>query len=152
MRDIYAMTIFDHRWCLQRVQRRSLVSASGCAAQLLMKARTNWAVARQDRATWRSFKSRVVSRDRRVVYPALPDIIHPERQSSALLLAEYHDDRGALCCILAWTRQRLSVRMDRLLVWRYRPGPGAGRAMIFKAPPSRFRPISGRAAVGPAVI
>jgi endoglucanase len=114
----------DTRRRSERVFRRSLVSATVCAAPLLMQARAGWAVAPTGGAAWRSFKSRFVSQDGRVFDPASPEITHSEGQAWALLLAEHHDDREAFGRILAWTRQRLAVRMDRLLAWRYRTDAG----------------------------
>ncbi len=108
----------------ERVFRRSLVSTTVCAAPLLMQARAGWAVASTGAPTWRSFKSRFLSQDGRIVDPASPDITHSEGQAWALLLAEHHDDREAFGRILAWTRQRLAVRTDRLLAWRYRTDAG----------------------------
>lgn len=108
----------------ERAFRRSLLSATLCATPLLMQARTSWGMGPAGQATWRVFKSRFVLPDGRVIDPATPGFTHSEGQAWALLLAEHHDDREAFGRILAWTRQRLAVRPDRLLAWRYRTDGG----------------------------
>jgi endoglucanase len=107
-----------------RVPRRSLLPATVCAAPLLLRPRASLGTPPAGPLTWRGFKSRFVSQDGRVVDPASPEVSHSEGQAWALLLAEHHDDREAFGRILAWTRQRLAVRPDRLLAWRWRVDAG----------------------------
>lgn len=53
-------------------------------------------------------------------------ISHSEGQGTAMLLAVHYDDRAMFDTIWQWTRQRLQVRGDKLLSWRWTPKEGIG--------------------------
>lgn len=75
-------------------------------------------------ADWKIFKQRFIEPDGRVVDTEQGNISHSEGQGFALLLAVHHDDRASFERLWQWTRQRLQVRDDSLLAWRWQPQLG----------------------------
>lgn len=75
-------------------------------------------------ADWATFKARFVQPDGRVVDDANGGISHSEGQGVTMFLAVYHNDRSTFTAVWRWTRERLQVRDDPLLAWRWTPGVG----------------------------
>ena len=75
-----------------------------------------------DVAAWRSYRSRFVTEQGRVVDTGNGLISHSEGQGYALLLAVASNDREAFERIWGWTRANLMVRGDQLMAWRWEPG------------------------------
>lgn len=75
------------------------------------------------RAAWRAFTTRHVN-EGRVVDSGQAGITHSEGQGAALLAAATVGDREAFDRMWAWTRERLAIRPDGLLAWRWTPGHG----------------------------
>lgn len=73
-------------------------------------------------ADWVLFKSRFVQADGRVVAGSTTDISHSEGQGVTMFLAVRYGDREAFQSVWRWTREKLQVRDDKLLVWRWTPG------------------------------
>jgi endoglucanase len=74
-----------------------------------------------DKAAWRSYKTRFITEQGRVVDTANGRISHSEGQGYGMLLAVAADDRAAFERIWAWTRANLLVRDDQLAAWRWEP-------------------------------
>lgn len=73
---------------------------------------------------WALFKSRFVQADGRVVADSKADISHSEGQGATMFLAARYGDRAAFQSVWRWTREKLQVRDDKLLAWRWAPGAG----------------------------
>ncbi|NKC33403.1 glycosyl hydrolase family 8 [Falsiroseomonas selenitidurans] len=100
---------------------RRRVIAFGLAAACIVPPRTARAT-----APWEDFKARFVTPEGRVRDNANQDISHSEGQAWGMLLAARHGDAVAFRRIHLWTLARLGLRSDRLLAWRFVPGPGGG--------------------------
>lgn len=74
-------------------------------------------------AAWLAFHRRHVQ-DGRVVDNGQAGITHSEGQGAALLAAATVGDREAFDRMWTWTRERLGIRPDGLLAWRWTPGQG----------------------------
>ncbi|MBW4021839.1 MAG: endoglucanase [Proteobacteria bacterium] len=103
--------------------RRQFVTG-GTAAALM--AALPWTGARAaafapDDADWRSFKSRFVLADGRVVDTGNNGISHSEGQSYGMLFAVAFNDQPTFDLISGWTVANLARRGDALHVWRYLP-------------------------------
>lgn len=73
---------------------------------------------------WQLFKQRFLAPEGRVVDAGQKNISHSEGQGYGMLLAVHYDDRAAFDLLWQWTRTRLQVRGDHLLVWKWAPGDG----------------------------
>lgn len=73
---------------------------------------------------WMTFKQGFLEADGRVVDTGQGRISHSEGQGFAMLLALHHEDRAAFDLIWQWTQQRLQVRDDSLIAWRWDPQRG----------------------------
>jgi endoglucanase len=76
---------------------------------------------------WRSFKSRFLSDDGRVVDNGNGGVSHSEGQGWGLLFAQAAQDRASFDLILDWTSRVLRRPTDSLHAWRYMP---AGRPAV----------------------
>ncbi|SFM78323.1 glycosyl hydrolase family 8 [Methylobacterium pseudosasicola] len=81
-----------------------------------------------DSTAWRSYKSRFVTDQGRVVDTANGRISHSEGQGYGMLFAVAAGDRDAFQRIWGWTRANLMVRNDALLAWRWEPDKRPGVA------------------------
>jgi endoglucanase len=70
---------------------------------------------------WRTFKSRFVSPEGRVIDYKQGGISHSEGQGYGLLFAAAFGDRAAFERIWQWTHANLQVRKDALLAWKWVP-------------------------------
>ena len=70
---------------------------------------------------WATFKARFVGTDGRVVDNANGDVSHSEGQGFAMIMALAADDRAAFDRIWGFARDRLGIRRDGLLAWRWKP-------------------------------
>lgn len=75
-------------------------------------------------ADWETFKKGYLEADGRIVDTGQGRISHSEGQGFAMLLATHHDDREAFERLWKWTKERLQVREDALLAWRWEAGRG----------------------------
>jgi endoglucanase len=75
-------------------------------------------------AEWEAFKKGFLEAEGRVVDTGQGRISHSEGQGFAMLLATHHDDREAFDRLWKWTKERLQVREDALLAWRWEAGRG----------------------------
>ena len=99
--------------------RRPLICAALCASTPLLRP-----VFTNDPLTqWQQWQRRYVSFGR-VIDAQQGGISHSEGQGYGLLLAQAHGDRQAFDEIDAWTRHHLAIRDDRLMAWKWQPGPG----------------------------
>lgn len=99
--------------------RRSLICAALCASTPLIRA----AFADDSLTQWQQWQRFYVSSGR-VIDAQQGGISHSEGQGYGLLLAQAHGDRQAFDEIDAWTRQHIAIRDDRLMAWKWQPGPG----------------------------
>ena len=74
-----------------------------------------------DDPDWRSFKSRFVLADGRVVDTGNGDISHSEGQSYGMLFSVAFGDEQTFDLISGWTARNLSRGTDALHIWRYLP-------------------------------
>jgi endoglucanase len=74
-----------------------------------------------DSDLWAGYRARYVSPSGRVIDNGQGGISHSEGQAYALLLAQAADDRPGFDRIWGWTRDRLQVRDDALLAWKWDP-------------------------------
>jgi endo-1,4-beta-D-glucanase Y len=74
-----------------------------------------------DDPDWRSFKSRFVLADGRVVDTGNGDISHSEGQSYGMLFSVAFGDQPAFDLISGWTAHNLARGTDALHIWRYLP-------------------------------
>jgi endoglucanase len=81
-----------------------------------------------DTNAWRSYKSRFVTDQGRVVDTGNGRVSHSEGQGYGMLLAVAAGDRDAFQRIWGWTRANLMVRNDALLAWRWEPDKRPGVA------------------------
>lgn len=81
-----------------------------------------------DTSAWRSYRSRFVTPEGRVVDTGNGRISHSEGQGYGMLLAVAAGDRDAFQRIWGWTRANLMVRPDALLAWRWEPDKRPGVA------------------------
>lgn len=72
-------------------------------------------------AEWRSFKSRFVSHDGRIVDNGNGGVSHSEGQGWGLLFAAAAQDQAGFDLILKWTSKTLRRPNDTLHAWRYVP-------------------------------
>ena len=86
------------------------VGVSGDTAQPLISA-----------AEWSAFKARFVGRDGRVIDRENRSVSHSEGQGYGMLLAVHAGDRATFGKVWDFARQRLQIRHDALLAWRYVP-------------------------------
>lgn len=70
---------------------------------------------------WQDFRRRFVTSDGRVIDTGNSGVSHSESQGYGLIFAARANDQEAFRRILAFTRQALRVRPDRLHAWRYDP-------------------------------
>jgi len=70
---------------------------------------------------WKIFKQGFVEASGRVVDTGQGRISHSEGQGFAMLLAVHYEDRAAFDLIWQWTQQRLQVRDDGLIAWKWDP-------------------------------
>ncbi|MCJ2114749.1 glycosyl hydrolase family 8 [Methylobacterium sp. E-025] len=83
-----------------------------------------------DIGAWRSYRSRFVTPEGRVVDTGNGRISHSEGQGYGMLLAVAAGDRDAFQRIWGWTRANLMVRPDALLAWRWEPDKRPGVADV----------------------
>ncbi|MGK7863542.1 glycosyl hydrolase family 8 [Falsiroseomonas sp. E2-1-a4] len=83
-----------------------------------------------DPAVWRTFCTRFVRPDGRVVDTFNNGISHSEGQGWALLCAEQALDRETFDQILSWTTRTLARPGDALLSWRFRPDAFGGVGQV----------------------
>jgi endoglucanase len=77
-------------------------------------------------AAWAGFRQAFLRPEGRVVDTGNGGISHSEGQGWAMFCAERCANRADFDLIWNWTRQALGRRRDRLLVWRFVPGPLRG--------------------------
>jgi endoglucanase len=74
-----------------------------------------------DSELWAGYRAQYVSPSGRVIDNGQGGISHSEGQAYAMLLAQAADDRPGFDRIWGWTRDRLQVRDDALLAWKWDP-------------------------------
>ncbi|WP_323037384.1 glycosyl hydrolase family 8 [Pararhodobacter sp.] len=92
---------------------------SGAAAQGLLQTGD---LSETARPVWEAWKSAYLQPDGRVVDGLQHNASHSEGQGYGAVLATEFNDHEAFRRILDWTENRLSVRGDGLLAWRFLPG------------------------------
>lgn len=74
-----------------------------------------------DEQDWKTYKTRFIAAEGRVIDTGNGGVSHSEGQGYGLLLAVEHADRETFDRLWQWTRANLQVRNDRLFIWRRRP-------------------------------
>jgi endoglucanase len=70
---------------------------------------------------WRTYQSKFISPDGRVIDDVNARISHSEGQGYAMLIAVRAGDRAGFDRLWTWTRANLEVRGDHLAAWRWDP-------------------------------
>jgi endoglucanase len=73
---------------------------------------------------WRTFKSRFLAQDGRIVDNGNGDVSHSEGQGWGLLFSVAAEDQASFDLILRWTKRALRRPNDALHAWRYVPAGG----------------------------
>lgn len=126
-----ATPITDRKW---RAWRWAPMLLAGMLAVAVLPAAADQSIADSQRmqsrsgagdlrAAWLAFQKRHVS-EGRVVDSGQAGITHSEGQGAALLAAATVGDRETFDRMWTWTRERLGIRPDGLLAWRWTPGQG----------------------------
>jgi endoglucanase len=104
---------------MANVSRRSLLTGALAGAAVLPG--VAGAVSTPDDENWRSFKTRFVTEDGRVIDNANRGVSHSEGQGWGLLFAAAFDDRDCFDRMIAWTDAKLRRPHDALHAWRFVP-------------------------------
>ncbi len=104
------------------ISSAALVVGSGFSGGSPAVAVTQPPVPMIDPREWAEYKNTYIRSDGRVVDVENRGVSHSEGQGYGLLIATYANDRSTFDRVWTFTRNKLQIRSDGLLSWRYIPG------------------------------